>query len=266
MPLFSPKRKISDTENKLRVLCCLDALGMATQDQLWPFVAQLELMEYIPFCMFLDELKTGGAIAEGSHALEGRLYVTPEGKEQLRLFSSRVVHTDQERIRRAAPAYAAKLDARRLSRAVYERAPEGEYQAACSLHDGEVPTLFLRVNSGDHELVNRMVKGFARYVPQVFSQLYTLPFEVKKGHVPTALTQDEALAQAQPGSPALCAFGGREHAGVIRICGVQACYTVMLLFPDAELAWGWAMAADRMSETLADALTRMVRTQSGENP
>ena len=49
MPFLSPKRKISDTENKLRVLCCLDALGMATQDQLWPFVAQLELMEYLPF-------------------------------------------------------------------------------------------------------------------------------------------------------------------------------------------------------------------------
>ena len=53
MPLSSPKRKVSDAENKLRVLCCLDALGMATQEQLWPFVAQLELMEYIPFCMFL---------------------------------------------------------------------------------------------------------------------------------------------------------------------------------------------------------------------
>ena len=77
---------------------------------------------------------------------------------------------------------------------------------------------------------------------------------------------EAAIAAAQPGAPSLCAFGGREHAGVIRICGVQACYTVMLLFPDAELAWGWAMAADRMSETLADALTRMVRAQSGENP
>ena len=102
MPLFSPKRNISDTEYKLRILCCLDALGMATQEQLWPFVAQMELMEYIPFCMFLDELKTAGAVASARHGLEGTLYLTPDGKEQLRLFLRRMPHTDQERIRQAA--------------------------------------------------------------------------------------------------------------------------------------------------------------------
>ena len=35
-----------------------NALGMATLDQqLWPFVAQLELMDYMPLCVFVDELK-----------------------------------------------------------------------------------------------------------------------------------------------------------------------------------------------------------------
>ncbi len=47
MPFLSPKRRVSDAENKLRLLLCLRALGMATSDQLWPFVAGLELMEYL---------------------------------------------------------------------------------------------------------------------------------------------------------------------------------------------------------------------------
>ena len=71
MPLFSPKRKISDAENKLRVLLCLDALGLAALDELWPFVARLELMEYMHFCLLVDELAKDGAIAQGSHALSG---------------------------------------------------------------------------------------------------------------------------------------------------------------------------------------------------
>ena len=265
MPLFSPKRKISDTENKLRVLCCLDALGMATQDQLWPFVAQLELMEYLPFCMFLDELKSGGAIAVGSHALEGRLYLTREGEEQLRLFARRVPHTDRERIRRAAPEYAAQLDARRLMRTAYERAPEGEYRASGSLNDGEVPTLFVRIFSGDDGLVRGMVNGFAQFVPHLFSRLYSLSFQPEEAAV-QALSQEEALNGAKPGAPALCAFGGREHAGVIRICSREACYTIMALFPDAAMAWGWARAADAMGQELAVQLTALLRARTEEKP
>ena len=55
MPLLSPKRRVSDVENKLRVLFCLKALGLVTQEQLWPIVARMELMDYLPFCLLLDE-------------------------------------------------------------------------------------------------------------------------------------------------------------------------------------------------------------------
>ena len=79
MPFLSPKRRVSDAENKLRLLLCLRALGMATSDQLWPFVAELELMEYLPYCLLLDELKKDGEVAQGRCALEGVLYLTPKG-------------------------------------------------------------------------------------------------------------------------------------------------------------------------------------------
>ena len=78
MPLLSPKRRVSDVENKLRVLFCLKTLGLVTQEQLWPFVARMELMDYLPFCLLLDELKSDGAVAEGNGAMAGTLYLTPE--------------------------------------------------------------------------------------------------------------------------------------------------------------------------------------------
>ena len=264
MPLFSPKRNISDTEYKLRILCCLDALGMATQEQLWPFVAQMELMEYIPFCMFLDELKTAGAVASARHGLEGTLYLTPDGKEQLRLFLRRMPHTDQERIRQAAPEYAAHLSERRHARTVYERAPKGEYRAACTMSDGDVPTLFLRITAQDQALVQKAVKGFQQYVGQLFVLLYSLPFE-PAADLPAAADQTSALEAAAPGSPALCAFGGREHAGVITVCDGTVCFTLMLLLPDDSLAWGWAKMADQLGASLAGQIAALLRNHGSEN-
>ena len=94
MPLLSPKRRVSDVENKLRVLFCLKTLGLVTQEQLWPFVARMELMDYLPFCLLLDELKSDGAVAEGNGAVAGMLYLTPEGEKHLALFQHRLIHTD----------------------------------------------------------------------------------------------------------------------------------------------------------------------------
>ena len=261
MPFHSPKRRISDTENKLRVLFCLDAIGMATQEQLWPFVAQLELMDYVPFCMFVDELLHDGALAEGSRGLENVLYLTQEGREQLSLFSGKVVHADQERIRRFAPAYAAQLSARRQITAVYEGAEGCVYGAACSVREDDVPTLFLRVSTVERQLADQAVKGFRDRAPHLLTMLYTLPFEPYAGQVPAALQQETALLAAAPGKAALCAFGGRKHAAVVSVADGDTCYTVLLLLPDAALAWGWALAADAEGRRLAQRITAVLTAE-----
>lgn len=260
MPLSSPKRRISDTENKLRVLYCLDALGMATQEQLWPFVAQLELMEYVPFCLFLDELRSDGAVAAASHALEGALYLTAQGHKQLELFQGKLVHADRERIRRAAPEYAARMSERRQAQAVYEGESGGWYRAACTLREDDVPTLLLRITSPDSRLADRAVKGFRSCAAHLLTLLYTLPFEPFAGEVPSALSQEEALRTVQPGHPVLCDFGGRACAAVVSVRGGETQYTLLLLLPDERLAWGWALAAD--GSLLADQLTALIEARA----
>lgn len=263
MPLSSPKRKVSDTENKLRVLCCLDALGMATQDQLWPFVARLELMEYLPFCVLLDELRSDGAIAVGSHALEGSLYLTSIGKQQLSLFADKLVHADKERIRRHAKAYRDELSARKLVRAVYELSQDGRYCAALTMREGDVPTLFVRVCTRDGRLVEKAVRGFQSCAPQVLNLLYTLDLSPDPAPMPEPLSQEAAIASALPDLPALCAFGGREHAAVVSIEDELAQYTVLLLLPSAELAWSWAQSARARGHELAAALTALFAEAGG---
>ena len=264
MPFHSPKRRISDTENKLRVLFCLDAIGMATQEQLWPFVAQLELMDYVPFCMFVDELLHDGALAVGSHGHESVLYVTQAGREQLALFEGKVVHADQERIRRFAPAYAAQLSARRQISAAYERTEGGWYRAACAVREDDVPILLLRVAARERRLADAAVNGFRSCAPQLLTLLYTVPCAPASEALPAALEQEEALKAASCGETALCAFGGRRHAAVVCLSDGENRYTLLLLLPDAAMAWGWAQAAQAAGERLACKITAVLASGMDE--
>lgn len=257
MPFLSPKRKISDTENKLRVLFCLDKLGMATQEQLWPFVAQLELMEYIPFCMFVDELLSDGAIASGTHAMEGCLFLTAAGRQQLELFSGKMVHADKERITREAPAYAQSLSDRRQVRAAYELSQDGGYRAMGTVCEGDVPTLLLRIKARDERLIERFVRKFPSVAAQLLAQLYLLPLAEGGAAMPDVCAQEQALEAAAPDQPALCAYGGREHAAVVQLGDSTVQYTLLLLLPSAEMAWGWAQSAQEDGEKLAGKLTAL---------
>ena len=259
MPFQSPKRKVTDAENKLRVLMCLGELGMATVEQLWPFVARLELMEYLPFCVFVDELKKDGAIAVGSHALEGVMYLTEQGGRTLRLFGGRVVPADRERILEAAPGYAASLSERRQAQAVYERAPEGEYRVACTVREGDVPALLLRLATRNAALARKAAAGFRACAPRLLTLLYTLPFSAGRADtLPLAHKQDSALAMAEDGMPALCAYGGPERAACVRLCGDEANYTVLLLLPDQAAAQSWAWAALNRESELAGQSTALL--------
>lgn len=263
MAFFSPRRRVSDTENKLRILFCLDTLGMATPEQLWPFVARLELMDYMPFCVFVDELKKDGAISSGRHALEGALFLTAEGERTLSLFSSKLIHADKERIQKEGAAYAAQLSERRQARAVYERAQGDCLRVAATVCEGDVPTLFLRLRTREGALAEAAQKGFPARAPRILTLLYTLPFAPSARALPVAASQEEALALAESGQPALCAYGGHEHGAVVCVSAAGAAYTALLLLPDRESAQGWCEAALARGGALAGRLTALLLEARG---
>lgn len=258
MPLKFPKRKVSDAENKLRVLFCVHALGMVTAEQLWPFVAGLDLMDYVPFCLYVDELKKDGALTEGVHALKGMLYLTEEGERTLAMFEQRMVQADCERIRKAAPAYAARLNERLKARAAYERPQNGLYSVACTVREGDMPTLFLRVSTADEKLARRVAQGFRMSASRLLTLLYTLPFEPSARPLPVLQTEKNTLEEAQAGKPSLCAYGKHEHAAAVWLSDGRAHYTVSLLLPSREVAQGWAEAAMKQSGKLAAKLTTTI--------
>ena len=84
------KRNISDLEYRLRLLMCVNELGAVTREQLWPFVAKLEMMDYMPMCLYLDQLLTSHAIKEGEGVLRDTLFITEVGAAQLMMFQGKI--------------------------------------------------------------------------------------------------------------------------------------------------------------------------------
>ncbi len=261
MPVLIPKRRVSDAENKLRLLFCLKCVGMATQEQLWPFVARLELMEYMPYCLLLDELRRDGAVAVGRHALSGVMYLTPQGESMLTLLHDKLLPRDRERIQAAAPAYAATLNERRVARAVYERAGEGLFGAALSVREDDVPTLHLRMVTPREALCRAAVSGFVTSAPGLMQLLYTLPFAPGAEALPVLSGAEEAMARAMDGQAALCAYGGREHSAAVPLMDGDTRYAALLLLPDRASADGWAQVALQESEALGARVTALLEAQ-----
>lgn len=253
MPQSFSKRNISDAENRLRLLFCVDVLGMLTREQLWPFVARLDLMEYVPMCLYVDELVRDGALVMGAHAAEGVLCLTDKGQSTLRMFQNRMPQTDRRLIAAAAPAYATTLRERRQMSAVHELAPEGFYQVACAVREGDLPTLFLRVTTRRRALTAGAVKRFRQCASRILTMLFSLP--VPHGSTAarpeTVAELEEALRLVAPDRPVIADFSPHEQAAVVCLRQRDAVIRLALLLPSKDAAIGWSAAALDQPEALA---------------
>lgn len=256
--MLPPKRKISDTENKLRVLMSLQALQMASRDQLWPFLARLDLMEYMTMCVIVDELCAQGALKHGGQALRGQLYLTDLGREYLVFFGSRIPGGDRARIVEAAPAYRRALGLKRRLCAVYELSPPGEYRVLCTFREGDMPTLVTRVITSERAVAHAAADCFEEAVPLMLRALYSVPpAEAGRARAPYQ-DLNEAMEGALAGAGALCAYGRREHGAVARLRGARATFVTALLMPSAQSAGRWLDAAQAQGAELADRLTAIL--------
>ena len=96
-------------EDKLVLLCALGALGACTQEQLLRFVVETQLESQFQFFLALAELKEAGLVREVKR-LEGVLLVlTPEGRQSMELFGSRIRATQQQKLSLGAPAWKERI-------------------------------------------------------------------------------------------------------------------------------------------------------------
>lgn len=253
MPIQSPPRRVSDTENMLRLLSCVDALGAVNSAQLWTFAAEQELMDYVTMRLCLHDLLEAAELEMGVSALRDQLLVTDRGREALRLFADRLPGEVRERIARAAPEFRARVLQHRQVSAIYESASERDYRLLLTLTEGELPSLRVRVTTNRRALARRTIHRFEAHAAEALLYLY-------------------ALAEQAAGAPgdaeisgAVTAHSVHEFTARVALSVRQAAFEVELLLPTREAAEAFVRAL-RVPGFNAEVAQRLAEMLCGLQP
>lgn len=265
------RTRVSDMEYRLRLLYCVELLQPISPDQLWPFMAQQELMDYVSMCLYLAELRTGGALAEGQHALSGMLYLTAEGRRQLELFLHRMPLSIRERIRREAPSFQQALKERQYLRVHWEPVGDGCRGLLCTIQDGELPTLLLRLVTSSKALADSVAANFRQRASRLLLMLYTrgLMLNVTQEDtlnspapdLPCQPTAQAAMEAAMPEQAYLCAYGPKEQLAAICLPGGESRLQLALMLPGRTEACQWAHSAMNDPDLQYDILDLLTREE-----
>ena len=88
----------TEEEDKLILLSSLSRLGGCTEEQLLRFLAESALMNPFQFYLALGGLKEAGFIREARHMEGTLLFLTPQGRESVEMFASRIRASQQEKL------------------------------------------------------------------------------------------------------------------------------------------------------------------------
>ena len=122
---MNPYVHATEEEDKLVLLASLDRLGRCTKEQLLRFVVETELQSQFQFAIALAGLKDAGFVRE-SQRLEGRLLVlTPEGRQSLELFGTRIRASLQEKLEAHGAAWRRRIREEQQMPADWEETEHG---------------------------------------------------------------------------------------------------------------------------------------------
>ena len=236
MPLQMPKRRLSEAERKITLLLCLSALESASADQLWPFVAEQELMDYFPMQLDLHELETAGEIERGASAMSDQLFLTDSGRKAIALFGGRVPAETRSRILAAAPAYRARLRQHNEVRIAYDIARKGEYRLRMLLSESELPTLCVVLSTTRRAIAEKAMHRFESCAPELLTFLYGLALEGASEPAPEGAVMEQSA---------------EEWIARADLSAENARFAVELLLPSRERAEGFAAACANRSADVA---------------
>jgi hypothetical protein len=228
MTIHSPPRKVSETENMLRLMQCVDTLDSVTSTQLWTFVAELELMDYVSMRLCLHKLISAGEMETGRGALGEQLLVTDRGREALSLFGTRLPGDVRKRIREAAPEFRERVIRNQQVRAAYEMARPNDYRLNLSVYEGDLPTVRLRMETHNRSLAARTIHRFTPCASRMTTYLY--------GLAEKALSLPDGEGETAIAPNAVTEHSAAEYTARATVAGKKARFELELLLPSRAAA------------------------------
>ena len=127
----------TEEEDRLVLLCAVDRLGGCTEEQLLRFVVETGLMSQFPFSLALSSLKEAGLVRTSRHLEGALLHLTPEGRQSMELFASRIRASRQEKLEKNCAAWKRRVLDELSTPAQYEQSGSGYAVTLRALESGE---------------------------------------------------------------------------------------------------------------------------------
>ena len=160
----------TEEEDKLVLLCALDRLGGCTEEQLLRFVVETGLQSQFQFYLALPALKEAGLVRLSRH-LEGMLlYLTPEGRQSMEMFASRIRASQQQKLKENGSAWRRRVRDELSTPAQYEQAGNGYAVTMRALESGE-ELLSLVVTTATKAQAKRFCERWPRLAPKLYQQI-----------------------------------------------------------------------------------------------
>lgn len=157
----------TEEEDKLVLLASLDRLGRCTKEQLLRFVVETELQSQFQFAIALAGLSEAGFIRE-SRRLEGRLLVlTPEGRQSLEMFGSRIRASQQQKLEEHGAAWRTRIREEQQMPADWEETDHGFVVTLRTIEAG-AEIVNLRLTVADKQQAKRFCARWRENAPFLY--------------------------------------------------------------------------------------------------
>ena len=160
----------TEEEDKLVLLCALDRLGGCTEEQLLRFVVETGLQSQFQFFLALSGLKEAGLVRQSRH-LEGTLLcLTPEGRQSMEMFASRIRASQQEKLDAHGPAWRRRVHDELSTPAQYAPAGNGYAVTLRALESGE-EIFSMTLTTATKVQAKRFCERWPRLAPKLYQQI-----------------------------------------------------------------------------------------------
>lgn len=160
----------TEEEDKLVLLCALDRLGGCTEEQLLRFVVETGLESQFQFFLALSGLKEAGLVRETRH-LEGRLLIlTPEGRQSMEMFGSRIRASQQEKLRQHSASWRRRVLDELSMPADFEPSGNGYAVTLRALESGE-EIFSMKLTAATKAQAKRFCARWAENAPYLYQTI-----------------------------------------------------------------------------------------------
>lgn len=206
-------RKPSVAENKLLLLYTIHQLEPCTNLQLWQFVAENNVMDYLTFQLSLGELTEADQLLLTPHPIGSLYELTQEGADHLRLFEKKLPFSRKNPILSKTAQWKSRFQKEQFFLSDYSKNDIGGYTLVLSLFENKEILFQTALGLPDQQTCSYYAGGW----PNTSSRIYAYFMETmgegfsieEDSPLPSVVSKDTRITPIEGG----CIFEGDVKKG-----------------------------------------------------